>query len=105
MADRRNIVVYGEIADGHVAGITKELLGGARSLADKLGEDLIVVFVGDGVTGPAREAGAFGCSRQRLFFLLVKDQLRHLTSQPDSILDWRGGNESSASSSVKPLGC
>ena len=47
----------------------------------------------------------FRCSRQRLSFLLVKDQLRHLTSQPDSIPDWRGGNESSASSGVKAPGC
>ena len=51
------------------------------------------------------KAGVVRCSRQKPFFLLVKDQLRHLTSQPDSIPDWRGGNESPASSGVEALGC
>jgi hypothetical protein len=44
------------------------------------------------------------CSRERLPFLLVKDQPRQSTSRPGSILDCRGGDESTESSNVKALG-
>jgi hypothetical protein len=44
------------------------------------------------------------CSRERLPFLLVGDQPRQSTSRPGSILDCRGGNESTESSNVEALG-
>ena len=44
------------------------------------------------------------CSRKRLSFLLVGDQLRQSTSRPGSIFDCRGGNESTESSNVNALG-
>ena len=44
------------------------------------------------------------CSRERLTFLLVRDQPRQSTSRPGSILDCRGGNESTESSNVEALG-
>src|SRR2546425_5707840 len=44
------------------------------------------------------------CSRQRPLFLLVKVQPRQLASQPGSILDCRGGNDSAESSSGNALG-
>src|ERR1700746_2439180 len=44
------------------------------------------------------------CSRERLTFLLVGDQPRQSTSRPGSILDCRGGNESTESSNVEALG-
>jgi len=44
------------------------------------------------------------CSRERLPFLLVGDQPRQSTSRPGSILDGRGGNESTESSRVQALG-
>jgi electron transfer flavoprotein alpha subunit len=63
MAEYRHILVYGEIIEGQLGSITKELLGGARKLADELGEELRVLFIGDHITEPAREAIAFGADR------------------------------------------
>ncbi len=60
MSGHKHILVYGEIIEGQLGSITKELLGGARTLADELGEEVSVLFIGDGVTEPAREALAFG---------------------------------------------
>ena len=40
-----------------------------------------------------------------MFLLLVKDQFRQLTSQPDSIPDCQGGNKLAESSGVKASGC
>lgn len=63
MANHRNVMIYGEIVEGQLASITKELLGGARQLADELGEELVAVFVGHNVTERAGEAAAFGADR------------------------------------------
>ena len=63
MIYHRNVMVYGEIVEGQLSGITKELIGGARLLTDELGEELIVVFIGNGVTEPGCEAFAFGANR------------------------------------------
>jgi electron transfer flavoprotein alpha subunit len=63
MADYKHVMIYGEIADGRIATITKELLGGARKLADDLGEELRVFFIGDDISEPALEAIAFGADK------------------------------------------
>jgi len=63
MGDHKHIVVYGEIIEGQLGAMTKELLGGGRGLADVLGEDLVAVFIGDGIGEMAREAYAFGADR------------------------------------------
>jgi caffeyl-CoA reductase-Etf complex subunit CarE len=63
MAEYKHILVYGEIIGGQIGSITKELLGGGRSLAGELGEELIAVFAGNHVTDAAREAYAFGADR------------------------------------------
>ena len=63
MADYKHVMIYGEIADGRIAAITKELLGGARKLADDLGEELRIFFIGDEISEPAREAIAFGADK------------------------------------------
>ncbi|HBL24266.1 MAG TPA: electron transfer flavoprotein subunit alpha [Deltaproteobacteria bacterium] len=63
MGDHKHIVVYGEIIEGQLGAMTKELLGGGRGLADVLGEDLVAVFIGDGIGETAREAYAFGADR------------------------------------------
>jgi electron transfer flavoprotein alpha subunit len=56
-------MVYGEIVEGQLSGITKELIGGARLLTDELDEELVAVFIGNGVTEPSCEAFAFGADR------------------------------------------
>lgn len=63
MAEYKHILVYGEIIEGQIGSITKELLGGAKKLADDLGEELHVLFVGNHITDEAREAALFGADR------------------------------------------
>jgi electron transfer flavoprotein alpha subunit len=63
MTDSRNVLVYGEVIDGGIASITRELLNGGKELADTLGEELHVVFVGDSVYDRAQEAYAFGAHK------------------------------------------
>jgi electron transfer flavoprotein alpha subunit len=64
MAEYKHVMIYGEIADGKIAAVTKELLGGARKLADELGEELRIFFIGgDEICEPAREAITFGADK------------------------------------------
>lgn len=63
MADYKNVMIYGEIVEGKLGAITKELLGGGRKLADELGEEICAVFMGDHIAEPAREATAFGADK------------------------------------------
>ena len=63
MADDKNVMIYGEMIDGKLGTITKELLGGGRKLANELGEELFAVFIGDHITESAREAIPFGADK------------------------------------------
>jgi electron transfer flavoprotein alpha subunit len=63
MSNNRNVMIYGEIVEGQLTSITKELLSGARHLADELDEELVAVFIGHRVAEPAGEAAAFGADR------------------------------------------
>jgi electron transfer flavoprotein alpha subunit len=63
MADCKHVMIYGEIADGKISATTKELLGGARKLADELSEELLIFFIGDDISEPAREAISFGADK------------------------------------------
>lgn len=75
----KDVMIYGEIVDGQLSATTKELLGGARILADALGEELAAFFVGAGVTGPGREAHAFGANR---VFAVDHPELRFYNAEP-----------------------
>jgi len=59
----KDVMIYGEIANRQLTAGTKGLLGGARVLADALGERVAAVFIGNDVTGPAREACSVGADR------------------------------------------
>jgi len=63
MADYQGVLVCGEVVEGKLAGVTAEMLGGGRKLADKLGEGLAVVLLGSGVKGLAAEAIACGADK------------------------------------------
>lgn len=63
MADCNNILIFGEIKDGKITAVTKELFGGARKLADELGEEVHVFFIGDDIFDPAREAFSLGADK------------------------------------------
>jgi len=63
MAEYKDVLVYGELTDGKLDGITTELLGCGRSLADVLGEDLCCFLTGDAVGETSKEAIAFGADK------------------------------------------
>jgi electron transfer flavoprotein alpha subunit len=63
MADGKGVLVVGELTDGGIAGITGELLGVGRRLADALREELSAVFLGVGISDTARGAFAQGADR------------------------------------------
>ena len=58
--DSKGVLVCGEIAEGKLAPITIELLGVGRKLADELGEDLSVLFMGGTIGDLGQEAIAYG---------------------------------------------
>ena len=63
MADNKGVMVCGEVSEGKLAAITKELLGGGRTLADALSEELSIVLMGSGIGDLASETIAFGADK------------------------------------------
>ena len=63
MADNKGVLIVGECADGSLVGVTSELLGVGRKLADELGEELSAVLIGDKVSDLAQEAIHFGADK------------------------------------------
>ena len=63
MADYSGVLVVGEIAEGALAAISGELLGGGRKLADALGEGLSAVLIGSGVKDRAQDLIALGADK------------------------------------------
>jgi electron transfer flavoprotein alpha subunit len=63
MADYKDVLVFGEMSNGHLSLITTELLGGGRSLADQLGEALACILAGDTAGKAATDAIAFGADK------------------------------------------
>ena len=63
MAENKGVMAYCEVADGKLVAIGAELLGGGRKLADDLGEELVAVLVGSGVSGLVQEAIALGAEK------------------------------------------
>jgi electron transfer flavoprotein alpha subunit len=62
----RGVWVAGEQHDGEVHPVTHELLGAGRKLADKLGVELAVVLMGQGLTPAAKELVGYGADRVHL---------------------------------------
>ena len=63
MADGNGVLIVGEFADGEIAGVTGELLGVGRKLADGLGEELTAMFIGEDITAGASGAFAMGADK------------------------------------------
>jgi electron transfer flavoprotein alpha subunit len=55
-----SILVVGEVAEGALAPIAAQMLGGARKLAGDSGASVACVVIGSGVEAQAQEAIAFG---------------------------------------------
>lgn len=62
-----NVLVFGEQVDGKISPVVYELLGKGRQLADKLGQDLECVVLGDDMDPAARELIYYGADRVYLF--------------------------------------
>lgn len=63
MSDNKGVMILAEAAEGKLVGITAELLGAGRKLADDLGEELSAVLVGDNVAGLTQEVIAAGADK------------------------------------------
>ena len=63
MAENKTILVIGEIEKGKTASITRELLGGARALADKTGGDVQLLLFGEAAATLASEGIALGADK------------------------------------------
>ncbi|MBN1855593.1 MAG: electron transfer flavoprotein subunit alpha/FixB family protein [Dehalococcoidia bacterium] len=63
MSDRQGVTVFGEVAGDSLAPITLELLGVGRTLANQLGQELAVLFVGNNITTAAQEAFVYGADK------------------------------------------
>ena len=60
MADYRGLLVIGEIQNGVITRITKELLSIGRKLADQLSEQLSIILLGSNLSEVARQGIIFG---------------------------------------------
>lgn len=63
MANESGILIVGETADGHLTGITGELLTAARRLAETTKEPVYAALIGEGVRGLAQQAIALGADK------------------------------------------
>ncbi len=63
MAEDNSVLIVAEVAEGRLLGITQELLGVGRKLANDLGVKLSAVLPGSGVAGLAKEVVACGADR------------------------------------------
>ncbi|MBI4301422.1 MAG: electron transfer flavoprotein subunit alpha/FixB family protein [Chloroflexi bacterium] len=63
MSAYRSVMLFGEIANSSLASITRELLGAGRKLANDLGEELFIVFLGNGIGNIGSEAIALGADK------------------------------------------
>ena len=59
----KGIWIFAEQREGKLADIAFELLGGARKLADKTGEEICAVLLGDKVAPLANELAAYGAQK------------------------------------------
>jgi len=63
MAEYKGVMIFCEVAEGKLASIATELLGGGKKLAGDVGQELSAVLVGSGISGLAQEAIAFGADK------------------------------------------
>ena len=79
MATGNGILIVGEISGNNIAGVTGELLGVGRKLADGIGEKLQVVFIGSGISDVVSGAFAMGADE-----ILIADSSLLTLYQPES---------------------
>ena len=75
----RGVWIYAEQREGELQGVTRELLGKGRELADALGEKLTAVLLGSGVGGMVAELFEYGADR---VIRVDRPELEHYTAEP-----------------------
>ncbi len=63
MPEYKGVLICGELFDGSLASITLELLGIGRKLADDLGQDLSIVFIGSEIGDVAKQVIPYGADK------------------------------------------
>ena len=63
LTDHQGVLVFGEQVDGTLSPVVFELLGKGRELADKLGEDLSCVILGEKMEGAGADLISFGADK------------------------------------------
>ena len=63
MATNTGIWVFAEQRDGKLLDISLEMLGGARGLAEKTGQEVSAVLLGDKIAPLAKELAAYGADK------------------------------------------
>ena len=58
-----NVLAVGEIKDGVLKKISKEVTSAGRKVADAIGGELIVLLIGDGADGLAKDVAAVGADK------------------------------------------
>lgn len=59
----RGVWVFAEQKEGKLANVALELLGEGRKLADELGEPLVALLLGEGISGEAQKLIAYGADK------------------------------------------
>jgi len=77
----KGIWVYAEHSEGKLRKVTLEVLSEARRLADKLGEEISAILLGQNVAGLAPTLGYYGADK---VFLAEHDLLKHYRVEPYS---------------------
>jgi len=75
----KNIFVFCEQRDGVIQSVSLELLGVARELAEKTGEQVCAILLGHGIASQARELIAYGADA---VYLADDAELAHYLTEP-----------------------
>ena len=75
----KDVYVFIEQRDGKIQNVAFELLGEARALADKLGEEVVAILLGHDVKGLADECIAYGADK---VIVVDSPELKDYTTEP-----------------------
>ena len=75
----KDVYVFIEQRDGKIQNVAFELLGEARALADKLGEEVVAILLGHDVKGLADECFAYGADK---VIVVDSPELKDYTTEP-----------------------
>ncbi len=76
--DYKGIWIFAEQREGKLAEVSLEMLGGAKKLANKTGEQVSAVLLGDKVSGLADELAAYGADK---VYLAESPSLKFYTNE------------------------